>query len=201
MNILLFEQHQFICKNHVMLDQRQQKHVQMVHQALEGDELKVGIIDGAMGVGTITHSSKDQVLLEVNIQKPPPLALPLIILLSLPRPKMLKRSLQHLTALGVKNIILLNSFRVEKSFWYSPSLQPEKIREQLLLGLEQAGDTVMPLVTFEKRFKPFVEDRLPLLLENRMGFVAHPVGGKRCPHLPGETDCTGNWTRRGVYRV
>ena len=34
----------------------------------------------------------------------------------------------------------------------------------------------------EKRFKPFVEDRLPAMLEGKRGMVAHPVGGEACPH-------------------
>ena len=120
--------------------------------------------------------------LEVELDTPPPAALPLTVLLALPRPKMLKRSLQHLTALGVKKIILMNSYRVAKSFWQSPWLSPEKVREQLILGLEQARDTVMPEVILEKRFKPFVEDRLPVLVEGKLGLVAHPVGGESCPH-------------------
>jgi hypothetical protein len=78
--------------------------------------------------------------------------------------KMLKRSLQTLTAMGVKRIVLMNSYRVEKSFWQSPWLAEDKLREQLVLGLEQARDTWLPDVIFEKRFKPFVEDRLPSML-------------------------------------
>ena len=34
----------------------------------------------------------------------------------------------------------------------------------------------------EKRFKPFVEDRLPALMAGKRGLVAHPIGGERCPH-------------------
>ena len=76
----------------------------------------------------------------------------------------------------------MNSYRVEKSFWQSPWLSDEKIHEQLILGLEQCRDTLLPEVIQEKRFKPFVEDHLPAMMEGKKGLVAHPVGGNRCPH-------------------
>ncbi|WP_067518833.1 16S rRNA (uracil(1498)-N(3))-methyltransferase [Endozoicomonas ascidiicola] len=187
MNLLLLEPQNFITDESVdgqlvELTHRQLKHVLEVHQAQEGDELRVGLLNGNVGSGVITHLSPDRMQLRVNLDAPPPPPLPLMVLLALPRPKMLKRSLQHLTALGVKKIILMNSYRVEKSFWQSPWLSPEKIHEQLVLGLEQARDTMLPEVILEKRFKPFVEDRLPALMEGKRGLVAHPVGGQACPH-------------------
>ena len=75
----------------------------------------------------------------------------------------------------------MNTFRVEKSFWQSPWLKPEAIHEQLILGLEQARDTVLPEVILEKRFKPFVEDRLPAMSERMRKLVAHPVTDQICP--------------------
>ena len=106
---------------------------------------------------------------------------PLTLLLALPRPKMLKRVLQTVAAMGVPRLVLLNSYRVEKSFWQTPFLEPEAIREQLLLGLEQARDTVLPEVSIEKRFKPFVEDRLPAISAGTLGLVGHPGPYPACP--------------------
>ena len=81
----------------------------------------------------------------------------------------------------MKEIILLNSWRVEKSFWESPALEPAALREQLLLGLEQGGDTVLPRLELRRRFKPFVEDALPALLASSRGLVAHPRAATPCP--------------------
>ena len=182
MNLLLLESHHFLDDHCVELDQRQFRHVLDIHQASVGDELRVGVVNGKVGRGVITQLAGEKLQLAVTLDTPPPPPLPLVVLLALPRPKMLKRSLQHLTALGVKKIVLINSYRVEKSFWQSPWLTPEKVREQLLLGLEQARDTVIPEVILEQRFKPFVEDRLPAMMAGHRGLVAHPVGGERCPH-------------------
>jgi len=94
---------------------------------------------------------------------------------------MLKRVLQTVSAMGVARLVLLNSYRVEKSFWQTPFLEPAAIREQLILGLEQARDTVLPDVTLEKRFKPFVEDRLPSLADGTLGLTGHPGEYPACP--------------------
>ncbi len=116
-----------------------------------------------------------------SLEQNPPAKLPVTLLLALPRPKMLKRTLQTVASMGVAHLVLLNSYRVEKSFWQTPFLEPEAIREQLILGLEQARDTVLPEVTIEKRFKPFVEDRLPQLAAGSLGLVGHPGDFPACP--------------------
>jgi RsmE family RNA methyltransferase len=83
--------------------------------------------------------------------------------------------------MGVPRVILLNSYRVEKSFWQTPFLEPAAIREQLILGLEQARDTVLPEVIIEKRFKPFVEDQLPSIAAGTLGLTGHPGDYPGCP--------------------
>ncbi|MRI32125.1 16S rRNA (uracil(1498)-N(3))-methyltransferase [Endozoicomonas sp. OPT23] len=182
MNLLLLNPSDFISENSVRLTGRALKHVLDVHRAQEGDTLRVGLVNDRMGEGIITSLTEEALELDITLTEQPPKPLSLTVLLALPRPKMLKRSLQHLATLGAKKIILLNSYRVEKSFWQSPWLSEEKIHEQLILGLEQARDTLLPEVILEKRFKPFVEDRLPELMEGKRGLVAHPVGGSQCPH-------------------
>jgi RsmE family RNA methyltransferase len=81
----------------------------------------------------------------------------------------------------VKEIIMINSWRVDKSYWQSPSLKPEALREQLILGLEQARDTILPNIQLQQRFKPFVEDDLPELAADSCALVAHPGSSEPCP--------------------
>ena len=83
--------------------------------------------------------------------------------------------------MGVKKLTLIDSARVEKSYWQTPWLKTENIRQQLILGLEQAEDTQLPQVKLEKRFKPYVEDRLPQLLDNSQALLAHPGTAMKCP--------------------
>lgn len=162
-------------------DQRRINHIIDVHSAQVGDELKVGIVNGAIGKGIITALNKDEILLDVHLHKTSPTPLPLTLVLALPRPKMLRRILQTIATLGVKKLYLINSYRVEKSYWQTPFLQAEAIHEQLILGLEQGCDTYLPEVNLIKRFKPFVEDELPAIITNTQAIVAHPYTEIACP--------------------
>lgn len=181
MNLLLL-QPEDLSGTTARLSGRHRQHVLDVHRAQVGDSLRVGLINGLMGQGVIIALDDQTLVLDVSLDTPPPPRAPVILLLALPRPKMLKRILQMVTTFGIEELVLLNSYRVEKSFWDSPWLAPEAIAEQLVLGLEQARDTVPPRVTLVPRFKPYVEDVLPGLLAGRRGLVAHPqAGAPACP--------------------
>jgi RsmE family RNA methyltransferase len=71
---------------------------------------------------------------------------------------MLRRLLAAVASIGIKRLVLVNSARVEKSYFDSALLAPEAIEEELLLGLSQACDTILPVVSIQRRFRPFVED-------------------------------------------
>ncbi|APE31488.1 16S rRNA (uracil(1498)-N(3))-methyltransferase [Halomonas aestuarii] len=163
-------------------DPRRLAHLREVHRARPGDTLILGIEGGRLGRGQLLALDDGEARFDItDLDQAPPPALPVHLVLALPRPRMLARSLEHVTALGVKRITLLNTRRVEKSYWQSPELDDEKIRRHLVLGLEQARDTLVPEVTLAKGFRPFVEDRLPGLLEGRRGLVAHPGMPLDCP--------------------
>lgn len=181
MNLLLLAPADFVAADRVLLDGRRLKHLQEVHRAEAGETLRVGLLDGDMGEGRLLRLDATSAELQVRFDQPPPAKLPITLLLALPRPKMLRRVLQTVATMGVPRLVLLNSYRVEKSFWQTPFLEPAAIREQLILGLEQARDTVLPEVIIEKRFKPFVEDRLPQLAASTLGLVGHPGDFPACP--------------------
>jgi RsmE family RNA methyltransferase len=180
-NLLLLEDSDFIAANRVLLSGRRLKHLNEVHRAEAGDSLRVGHLNGLMGSGQLLRMDAEQAELSVQLDQAPPSKLPITLLLALPRPKMLRRVLQTISSMGVPRVILLNSYRVEKSFWQTPFLEPAAIREHLILGLEQARDTVLPEVIIEKRFKPFVEDRLPGIATGTLGLVGHPGDYPACP--------------------
>ena len=181
MNLLLLEDADFIAPDRVVLRDRRLKHLQEVHRAEVGDSLRVGQIGGLMGNAQLLRLDSHEAELRISLYSAPPAKLPLTLVLALPRPKMLRRVFQTVATMGVSKVILVNSYRVEKSFWQTPFLEPLAIREQLILGLEQARDSVLPDIIIEKRFKPFVEDRLPQVVDGTLGLVGHPGDFPACP--------------------
>jgi RsmE family RNA methyltransferase len=182
MNVILLNKDDFIDKTAVRLDGRRAEHILNVLRPSLGDRVKVGIVDGKLGEGILVSEEGDRVELKVGalgVSPPPPLNATLIV--AMQRPKTMRKILQSATTMGVKRFFILETWKVEKSYWTSPLLTKAGIKEQLMLGLEQAGDTVMPEVVLKRRFKPFVEDDLPDLLKGCIGFVAHPASVKPCP--------------------
>ena len=153
-------------------DLAQIAHVNKVLNAKVGDMLKIGQLGGKLGSSIIKDIAPDSIELgEIKLTINPPPKLNLTVVLALPRPKVLRRLIMDMTALGVNDIILINSYRTQKSYWQSPMLA--RLDEFVLEGLQQGVDTVAPRISLQKRFKPFVEDELASLITNR-AIVAHP---------------------------
>ncbi|NBB13052.1 16S rRNA (uracil(1498)-N(3))-methyltransferase [Pseudomonas sp. SLFW] len=186
MNLLLLEEADFISADRVVLRDRRLTHMLEVHRSEVGDSLRVGRVGGLLGSAQLLRLEPREAELSVSFDREPPAKLPLTLVLALPRPKMLRRVFQTVATMGVPKVILVNSYRVEKSFWQTPFLEPGAIREQLILGLEQARDSVLPEIIIEKRFKPFVEDRLPAIVEGTLGLVGHPGDYPACPRAVNE---------------
>ncbi len=188
MNLALLLDSDFITPDRALLTGRRRVHLETVLKASEGDLIPVGRINGKMGTGEIIRLTEDEAELAITLDSLPPKALPLTLVMAMPRPKMFRRVLQTATALGVKDLWLLNAWKVEKSFWQTPWLSEAALTENMILGLEQAMDTVMPQVHIRQRFKPFVEDELPGLIGDRTALVAHPGTSTPCPtHLNAPT--------------
>ena len=165
----------------VICDPRRLLHIQGVLRALPGNQIKVGLLDGRTGTGKVLTSTPEKMELQVELSSEPPPALPLTLILALPRPKTYKKVLLAATAMGVKRFIVIDSWKVDKSYWSSPVLSDEETREQFILGLEQGGDTVLPEISVKRRFKPFVEDELPGIIIGRLPLLAHPGAVCECP--------------------
>ena len=151
-----------------------------MHRAKAGDSLVVGELNGRIGRGVVSRLD-DALELEVTLDADPPPKLPLTLVLALPRPKVLNRVIAGATSLGVQRVILINAWRVEKSYWKSPRLSDENLLRQRILGLEQARDTMFPAIELRRLFRPFVEQELPSIAAGSLALVAHPRADAECP--------------------
>ncbi|HEY6529013.1 MAG TPA: RsmE family RNA methyltransferase [Cellvibrionaceae bacterium] len=186
MNILLLNEHQFLSPNRAIIKGRQLAHLQEVLKVSPGKIINIGIKNSFLSqaiIESITKEYAELQLLESWLEPPP--TLPCTLILGLPRPRMLQRSLQTIATMGVQHLILIASERVEKSFWQTPLLKPDAINEQLELGLEQAKATQIPLVSLCPNWREFSQTLLPTLCKNHVNKVfAHPGCALQAASLP-----------------
>jgi len=172
MNLLLFE-HGELDGSFLNLADRRADHIIQVLGLQEGDTLRVGMLNGKLGSARVVSIKGGRVELEVLLNATPPDIPEIELILALPRPIMLQRILKQATVLGVCRFHLIRSTRVQKSYFQSHILHPEKSKEILIQGLEQTVDTRLPEVVVHHRFMPFIEDVVPTLNAS-CRLLAHP---------------------------
>lgn len=175
MNLIVLEDRDFINPTQVQLTGRRHTHLTTVLNVQPGTRLCVGKLNGLQGHAIVESVDTTAITLNIGtLDLPSPATLPVTLILGLPRPKMLQRTLQTIATMGVEKLCLIQTARVEKSFWQTPLLKPEAVHEQLLLGLEQGKATQLPQVEYHTRFRPFIEDVLPGRCHNFRRLIAHP---------------------------
>lgn len=180
MNIVLLDPRQTESELWSITSKRQLEHLKQHVNVQVGDHLKVGIREGQRYLTEIVEVTDQLIKLKPIQIEAVPAKLPVTLILAMPRPKVLRRLIMDSVTLGVEKIILLHSYRVDKSYWQSPFLQ--QLDQYVTLGLEQAGDTIAPKIEIYKRFKPFVEDILPhLITVEKPAYVAHPYAQNDMP--------------------
>lgn len=186
MNIVLLEPEDTQSEIWSIHSKRQLQHLREHLDITVGQNLKVGIRNGARYVTEIVSIDEQEVCIRPIREEAVPAKLPVHLIVALPRPKVLRRLIMDSVTLGVEKISLIHSYRVDKSYWQTPFLQ--QIDNYVTLGLEQAGDTIVPEIQMYKRFKPFVEDVLPTLIsEMSPAYVAHPYADESMPNGIGHT--------------
>lgn len=188
MNLLLLEESDFCGECEVEVFGNRARHLIGVLQVSLGQVVRAGLVNGFIGSAEVVDiaPTEARVRLTVDLHSKPPEPASIELLSALPRPKMLRRMVRTAAELGIKRICFINSYKVEKSYWQSPNLQ--KLRDFCLEGLSQSGDTMMPEILIEKRFKPFVEDRLAEFIGPRHALLAHPRTGHSLLQWQAEND-------------
>lgn len=174
MNIILFDRDEIEAKT-VRISDYRAEHITKILKSKQGDTLKTGIINGPTGTSSVRQIHGRTVELLLNDHKIEPVPPLVDIVLALPRPIMLKRVLAQAATFGTGHLFLINSKRVEKSFFSASLLEEAKMRQRLMAGLEQAGATLLPQVSIHPRFRPFAEDNLPKMAADYEAMIlAHP---------------------------
>ena len=153
------------------------EHILGVLHGEVGQPLKTGVIGGLAGTSEIVAVSApgETPRVSVRVCHDTPAPAPWIdLVLAPPRPRVMKRLLPQLAALGVGRIVLIGARKVEKDFWGATLLKEEIYRPLLVEGLMQCGSTVLPELLVRRNFRRFLDEELDALFPNSDRIVAHP---------------------------
>ena len=173
MNRILFEKDEIRDGVATFSDARAE-HIRKVLHGEVGQILKTGEVNGRIGTGVIQsigESVSVAVCHEEKSRKPW-----IDLILAPPRPRVMKRLLPQLAALGVGRIFLVGAKKVEKDFWGATLLKEENYRPLLIDGLMQAGTSILPTLETRRNFRKFVKEELEVLFPETTRLVAHPYG-------------------------
>ena len=172
MNLIILEPGEVSTAGDVQLSGARAAHLLNVLMVAPGHTVRVGMINGRRGIGTVEAIADGTVELCCGFDTTLPPRPRVDLLLALPRPKVLRRLWAQLAALGVGHIILTNAERVERNYFDTHVLTPECYRPLLVEGLQQARDTWLPSVSIHLQFKVLVEDHLDTLCPHGFRLVA-----------------------------
>jgi len=177
MNLILCEADEVGPDGAATLTGARAAHLLQVLRAQPGDTVRLGVVDGPKGHGTVVTIGEDVVVLRCELGDASPPVPAVDLLLALPRPKVLRRLWAQLAALGVGRILLTNAERVERNYFDTHVLDEATYRPLLIEGLQQAADTRLPRVSIHRQFRPLVEDELGPPAADERRLVAQPGHG------------------------
>jgi 16S rRNA (uracil1498-N3)-methyltransferase len=176
MNLILLEERDRVDATCVTLTDARATHLLKVLRVTRGQSVRIGVLDGPFGTGTVETLSDGSVTMQCVFETETPSRPRVDVLLALPRPKVMRRLWAQLAAIGVGQIILTNASRVERDYFDTHIVTETSYRPLLIEGLQQARDTRLPQVSIHRQFRICVEDHLDGLFPSGVRLVADPSG-------------------------
>lgn len=174
MNLIILEPHEIAPDSVARVSGPRAVHMTHVLGVVPGQTVRLGVLDGALGVGTVRSIQDGGVEMSCVFEASAPPRPRVDLLLAVPRPKVMRRLWAQLAALGVGRVILTNAEKVERPYFDTHVLTAACYRPLLIEGLQQARDTRLPVVSIHRRFKVLVEDELDALSGPGVRLVADP---------------------------
>lgn len=175
MNLLLFEARELTGDTLVVADRRAH-HLRTVLGVGVGDSVRAGELGGRVGSAHIVADDGSAYTLRVALDSAPSTPLEVDLLLAVPRPKVITRTLEIAASFAVRRIDLTNAWRVDKSYLKSPRLDPQALALAARFGAEQGATTHIPEITVHERLMALLDERFPAASTGSPGLrlLAHP---------------------------
>jgi len=164
-NLLLVEAGELASDGTVALADRRAEHLRRIIGVKIGQSIRAGLVGGATGTAEVVTDDGATMMLRLSLTGPISQPLPVELVLAIPRPKVLTRTIETAAAFGVTRIDLTNSWRVDKSYISSPRLATAALDYALRFGAEQGATTHIPPLTIHDRFMGLLDARWPTAAE------------------------------------
>ncbi len=177
MNMMMIFAEDFISGSDNLIkicDDRRLTHLHKVLKVKVGKVCQAGLLNGKIGTAEVLDIGENEIIMRTQLDNEAPPKLPLTLVIAMQRPNTVKKIIHSAISVGVKKIIFIGCFKVEKSYWDSSVLQSESLAYEQLLALEQCVDTREIEIEFCRYFKDFLSNILPRLAENSQLLLAHP---------------------------
>lgn len=160
MNCLIFLPEEILDQERARVCGERAREVCALHELKTGLNLKAGVLGGKLGTAIVEEIKESQISFRHTFTKEPPGRPNISLVVAVPRPQTVKKVLQTAAVYGISRVFFVRSQGSVKSYLQSPHLKPENLQKEILLGLEQACDTIAPIISLHQLFVPFVEDEL-----------------------------------------
>ncbi len=177
MNIIILSEKDLVEKNIYKISDDRFIHIKNILKSEVGDVVEIGLLNSSIGTAEVLEINKTKVLLKTISFKAkiePPYRVDIIC--ALPRPQTIKKVLNTCATMGVSNLYLIRSEKVEKSYFHSPLLNEDNYNKYLIEGLSQGKLTELPRVSIHNKFKIFFENFCDGIGSNSICLLADPNG-------------------------
>lgn len=174
MNLLLIELSEIRGDGTCMVFDRRAHHMRTVIGVQVGSVVRAGLLGGAVGTAEVIADDGSALTFRLNLTEPPPKPLDVELLLAVPRPKVITRTIEIVASFAVKRIDLTNAWRVDKSYLRSPRLDPGALALAARFGAEQGATTYLPTITLHDRLMGVLDDRFAKPDPKQTWLIAHP---------------------------
>jgi len=174
-NLLLIDPSELRADATCTIFDRRAHHLRTVIGVQVGSTVRAGLLGGAIGTGEVIADDGSAFTFKLALTEPPPAPLDVELLLAVPRPKVITRTIEIVASFAVKRIDLTNAWRVDKSYLRSPRLDPGALALAARFGAEQGATTYIPPITLHDRLMSVLDERYPKPVDPAaLRLIAHP---------------------------
>ena len=148
-----------------------------------GSQFRVALEGKGRAQAVVTKLDRDGLTADVKRFRKPEPTPDIELILAMPRPKVLRRLIPRIASMGIKSVTLVNACGVLREYFDSHWLAEESLTKLLTLGVEQGGALTLPVITQERRLRPFVEDRLGPIKKGEVRMLCAPNAQRGMPRV------------------